>query len=65
MTVAQFKVVRIVSRSNFYSTGTKIFFYVFVSNYRNYAACNRQRQVFADLVLVAFIFRMYSYGGIA
>ncbi len=62
---ADFKVVRVVRRSDFHATGSEFGFDIFICNHRNFSAENGKNQRFADQILVAFIARADGHGHIA
>ena len=53
-------VVRVVSRRNFYHTGSEFLVYVTVCNNRNNAVCKRKFKFLAYNILVAFVSRIYG-----
>ena len=62
MTLANGKVIEVMSRRNFHATGTKLAIHVFVSNHRDFTIAQRKLEHLAHQVLVAFIFGVNGYG---
>ena len=59
------KVIRVMGRRNLYASGSKLFIYVRIRNYRNLAVCERQFQHLANQIRISFIIRIHSHSGIA
>ena len=62
MSLSYFKVVRVMCRSDFNNTCTKIHFNIFVRNNRNRFINKRKNYVFTNDVFISFIVRMYRNG---
>ena len=62
--LADFKVIEIMSRGNFYRTGTKFHIDILVGNDRDLPINQRQQYGLSDQLLIAFVFRINSYGSI-
>ena len=58
---SHFKVIRIVSRSDLYTAGSKLFIHIFISDHRDLSVCQRQLQHFPYQVFISFILRIYCH----
>ena len=58
MTFSNFKVIRVMSRCNLYTAGSKFPVNIGIRNNRNLPVCHWQLQHLSDNVLVSFIFRI-------
>ena len=60
MAASHLKVVRVMSRSNLYASGTEFLIYISICNNRNQTICQRQLQHFSNQILIALILRVHS-----
>ena len=58
MTLADFKVIWVMSRSDFYATCSEFLINIFIGNNRNFSVCKRKKKHFTDKILISFIFRI-------
>ena len=65
MTYTNFKVVRVVSRCNFYNTGTEFTVNIFITYDGDFFIHQRQDTCFADEVLITFVIRMNRNSNVA
>ena len=57
--LAYFKVIRVVSRRNLYSSGSEFLIHIIIRYNRNFPACQRQDYIFPYNIFVSLIIRMH------
>ena len=65
MSLADFKIVRVMCRCDLYASGSEFFIYIRICDHRDLTVGQRQLQHLADQILISFIFRIDCNGGIS
>ena len=59
MALSYLKIVRVMCRSNLYTSGSEFFVYIGIRNYRNFPVCHWKLEHFSNDILITLILRIY------